>query len=657
MIQKIRLCALIFSLSLIWAGCGAKETVPAAKDMVTEGDVKTDTEGDAKTYTERAAKTDTDGIKAQSEGMEPVYGKDIRDGTYSVKVDSSSSMFRITECQLTVKDGHMSAVLTMGGTGYLKLYMGTGQEAAKGSEKDYIPYVEKEDGTHTFQVPVKALDMEIHCSAFSRNKETWYDRVLVFRADSLPIDAFSGGMVTTAESLNLEDGTYTAEVTLKGGSGRSAVETPARLRVEDGKVLATIVWNSANYDYMKVEGEKYDPADTEGNSTFEIPVKGFDWGMPVIADTIAMSEPHEISYTLVFDSSTLEKAEWNERAVDHAMELLYADQFSVDFYQGGYAMITVKDTGRYLVVPETGVVPERLPEDVTVIRQPLKNMYLAATSAMDLICSLDSVDQVTLSGTDAAGWYVEEAKQAMKEGNMVYAGKYNTPDYELILSESCDLAIESTMIYHSPEVKEQLEKLGIPVLVERSSYESHPLGRMEWLKLYGVLLGKTELAETLFREQTEDLEDVMDHKPTGKTVAFFYISSNGYVNVRKSGDYVAKMIGLAGGAYVPMDLTENENALSTMNMQMEAFYAAARDADYMIYNSAIDAELTSLEDLLDKSSLLADFKAVKEGNVWCTQKSLFQETMGLGNMIRDIHKILTEKNPDPAEMNYMYRLR
>ena len=196
------------------------------------------------------------------------------------------------------------------------------------------------------------------------------------------------------------------------------------------------------------------------------------------------------------------------------------------------------------------------------------------------------------------------------------------------------------MIYHTPEVKEQLESFGIPVLVERSSYESHPLGRMEWMKLYGVLLGKEELAEEYFREQLLKVEGIEQEETVGVTVAFFYINSNGSVNVRKSGDYVAKMIEMAGGVYVPSDLQE-ENSLSTMNMQMEAFYAEAKDADYLIYNSAIDGEIKTKEELLQKSELLKDFKAVKEGNVWCTQKNMFQQTTGIGDMIADIHKIIT----------------
>lgn len=671
--------AVAISIALFAAGCGKNTAAPTSVSTALEvtADDSTAAEGTAKTGTKGGrpgSENDTTPGQAESvtDGMAPVYGTEIKDGTYPIKVDSSSNMFRITECELTVKDGVMNAVMTMGGKGYLKLFMGTGEEARKASEKEMIPYVETGEGAHTFNVPVEALDKGIDCSAFSKNKEKWYDRVLLFRSDSLPAGAFSNGAMTTVESLDPEDGSYTIEVALTGGSGRASVESPAVLRVENGKAYATIVFSSANYDYMKVNGEKFEAVSMEGNSTFIIPVSDFDRRMPVIANTIAMSEPHEIDYNLTFDSSTLKKTttggpvtehdesaakNWSGMKISRSMELLYADQFSVDYYEDGYAMIGVRESGRYLVVPKQAAIPRGLPDDVTVIRQPLQNIYLVATSAMDLFRSLDGLKSVTLSGTDAPGWHIEEAKSALLDGSMSYAGKYNAPDYELILSKSCDLAIESTMIYHSPDVKEKLNQLGIPVLVERSSYESHPLGRMEWLKLYGVLLGKEDLADACFREQMDYLETVLAQAPTGKTVAFFYVSSNGYVNVRKSGDYVAKMIELAGGTYVPLNLADNENALSTMNMQMEAFYAAAKNADYIIYNSTIDGELKSQDELLRKSGLLADFKAVKEGNVWCTEKNMFQETMGLGNMIRDIHTILTEKEADSDDMTYIYRLR
>ena len=360
---------------------------------------------------------------------------------------------------------------------------------------------------------------------------------------------------------------------------------------------------------------------------------------------------------------------WSELTQTGSMDLSYADQFSVTYYgEENYALVIIGEDEKFLVVPEGEPVPEDLPEDITPLLQPLTNMYLAATSAMDFFCHLDAVDQITLSGTDRSGWYLEEPKKALEEGTMEYAGKYSAPDYERIVDKSCSLAIESTMIYHCPQVKEQLENLGVPVLVERSSYEADPLGRMEWIKLYGVLTGKEQLAEELFEKEIKELENVSvqadegqehsDQTNQGKTVAFFYITSRGSANVRKPGDYVAKMITMAGGTYVPQSAEEEEeNALSTMNMEMEAFYAKAKDADYIIYNSTIDGELTTMDEFLAKSPLLADFKAVKEGHVWCTGKNLFQETMGLGNMIQDIHRMLTEETPDEGQMQFIHQLK
>ena len=501
--------------------------------------------------------------------------------------------------------------------------------------------------------------------------------------------------IVTVQQLGLEDGTYIADGTLEGGSGRATISSPVELTVKDGQMTARIEFSSPYYDYMVVDGEKYEPENTEGNSQFTIPMAGFDAGVPVTADTVAMSEPHEIDYEIVLDSTTLkswdgqtkepeaeteadssvpdetvESIEKNESTgtgleheileipgltYDHSMELEYATQFAVDYYQDDYAMITIAQEGSYLVVPEGKEAPEGLDKEIKVLQQPLDHIYLVATSSMDLFRAIDGIGNITLSGTDENGWYIEEAKEAMENGSIQYAGKYSAPDYELILANGCDLAIESTMIYHSPDVREKLEGFDIPVLVEHSSYESDPLGRMEWLKLYAVLLDKEEEADAYFQSQTDMLTDVLGAENTEKTVAFFSINSNGYVTVRKTGDYISKMIELAGGRYIFQNLGD-DNALSTMNMQMEDFYAGACDADYIIYNSAIESELHSLDELLEKSSLLADFKAVKEGNVWCTEKSLFQETTGIATMISDMHTMLTSDDPDLSQLTYMYRL-
>ena len=324
--QKAGLSAVMIAMMLLAGGCAGGTQDAGAGVQAEEAGTRAQATGTEAQEEEagaqaagagaQAAGTRPDTAKATSGNPDreakkrtPIYADQIKDGVYPIKVDSSSSMFQITACRLTVKDGAMSAVMTMGGTGYLKLYMGTGEAALKASEADYIPYVETAGGAHTFKVPVKALDMEIDCSAFSKKKEKWYDRVLVFCSDSIPPDCLSEENVTTAGSLNLENGMYTAKVVLTGGSGRASVESPASLRVEDGKVFATIIWGSANYDYMKVDGEKFDLISTEGNSAFEIPVAVFDRNMPVIADTVAMSEPHEIEYGLIFDSATIVKVQ------------------------------------------------------------------------------------------------------------------------------------------------------------------------------------------------------------------------------------------------------------------------------------------------------------------------------------------------------------
>lgn len=343
---------------------------------------------------------------------------------------------------------------------------------------------------------------------------------------------------------------------------------------------------------------------------------------------------------------------------DHSMELEYAKMFAVDYYQNDYALVTIADDGKYLIVPEGESVPEDMDKDITVLQQPIQNIYLAASAAMDMFVATDALDAVRFSSLKADGWYIEEAKKAMEDGDIIYAGKYSAPDYEMILNENCGLAIENTMILHTPEVKEQLEKFGIHVLVDYSSYEPEPLGRTEWVKLYGLLTGHGAQADKAFAEEKAAFEEVKnsvadeaDQEP--KTVAFFYITSNGQANVRKSADYLPKMIELAGGRYIFDSLGDEDDAMSTMSMQMEEFYAGAKDADYIIYNSTIEGELSSVDDLLAKSPLFEKFKAVQEGHVYCTSKNLYQSTMSLGTITSDIRRMLTG---DDADLTYIYKL-
>lgn len=505
--------------------------------------------------------------------------------------------------------------------------------------------------------------------------------------------------VLTKEETGWEfqDGTYQMEVELLGGSGRASVTSPAEVEIKDGKAVATLEWSSPNYDYMVVNGEKYLPVNTEGNSVFRIPVEAFDQDIAVIADTVAMSTPHEIEYTLNFhagengqnaakadttgqeDSDGAEKGQQTAAVggnpaktaaapltYDHSMELSYAENFAVDYYEGGYKLLTTRLNGdRILIVPKHQQAPkdaealvspsaEGEPGKLIVLQEPVKNLYLVASSVMDMFAQLDSMDAISMCGLKEEDWYIPAAKQAMKEGTLLYAGKYSQPDYELLLSQNCSMAIENSMIYHTPEVMEKLDEFGIPTLVEYSSYEEHPLGRVEWVRFFGALLDQEEKADQLFEKQKEALKRVEAEESTGKTVAFFYITSNGLVQVRQSTDYIPKMIELAGGKYVFENLGDPDSRRSTVNLQLEDFYDGAQDADFLVYNTTIDRQVQTLEDLLKKCSLLKDFKAVKNHQVWCTTEDMYQQSMSAGNLIEDFHRMLTG---DDKETRYLYRLK
>lgn len=361
--------------------------------------------------------------------------------------------------------------------------------------------------------------------------------------------------------------------------------------------------------------------------------------------------------TLTGCGSKAQPANTESLIFSHHYQLDYAQQFTADCYEGGYTMLTIAESdARFLVVPEDAAEVDGLPADVTVLRQPVENIYLVSTSVMDLLLHLDALDSVAFSGTKAEGWYLPAVQQAMEEGKIAYAGKYSAPDYEQILAAGCRLAIENTMILHTPEVKEQLEHFGIPVLVERSSYESSPLARMEWIKLYGILLGKEALAEEVFARQAQRIAPLLEQPSTGKRCAFFSITSSGLATVRKSGDYVAQMIGMAGGEYVFADLADSGNSLSTMNIPLEDLYAGVKDADVLIYNGTIEGTISTKEELLARCALLAECKAVQSGDIWCTTPSFFQQSMALADFMLDLHAVFTGATASPDTLHFLTRI-
>ena len=334
------------------------------------------------------------------------------------------------------------------------------------------------------------------------------------------------------------------------------------------------------------------------------------------------------------------------------LPLEYAQNFRIYCYSDGYRVIEVEDSLSYLVVPEGGLVPAKLPEDMTVLTRPMERIYVAGTAAMAMFHALGGLDEVLFSGLEADGWYVDEAREAMEDGRIKFAGKYDEPDYEMLVDEGCGLAVESQMIHHSPKVSEMLGMMDIPVFIDCASNESHPLGRVEWIKVYGVLLGKEEEAEAFFKEQTAVLDELEGVEDTERSVVYFYINSGGQAVVRTGTDYIARMIKIAGGRY-PFESLKDEKK-STAAISMEEFYAAAADADYLIYNSSIDNRLSSISELTAKDEILKGIKAVKEGNVFCTDKDFYQASDTASEMIRDIHIMLTDGDED--KMTFLYRV-
>ena len=355
-------------------------------------------------------------------------------------------------------------------------------------------------------------------------------------------------------------------------------------------------------------------------------------------------------------SDTSEKSAAPEIAgltYESAMDLSFAECFDVYYYNDGYKLLDIHDDARYLIVPEGKEAPDDLDPEIQILQQPLDTIYMAATSPMALFDAIGSVDSIKLSGLDASGWYIQSAADAINNGEMTFAGKYDEPDYELLVGDDCDLAIESTMILHAPKVQEMIETLGIPVFTDRSSYESQPLGRTEWIKLYGAMMNKEEEAKTFFDQQAQVIEKLKDFTNTEKTVAFFYINTSGSPVVRNPKDYISSMIEIAGGRNAFADL-QDDSGKTSVAITMEEFYNTAADADYLIYNGTIDGQINSISELEAKNELFSEFKAVKDGNVWYTGKNLYQATDTVGELIKDMHLMLTDS--DASQMTFLEKM-
>lgn len=291
------------SACLLLGGCGAGQAADATSAESTVAAQESTVTPTESTETAETVSTET----AQNEAQLP-------DGVYTAEFSTDSSMFHVSEAcdgkgTLTVKDGVMTIHISLGSKKILNLYPGLAEDAAKDGAvlleptTDTVTYSDgMTEEVYGFDVPVPVIGEEFDLALIG-TKGKWYDHKVKVS------DPVAEGTADTFDLSTVEDGSYTIELTMEGGSGRASIQSPAQLAIADGAATAILEWSSPNYDYMLVNGEKYLPVNTEGNSVFEVPVEALDAPLTMIGDTVAMSTPHEVEYTVTFHSETLESAE------------------------------------------------------------------------------------------------------------------------------------------------------------------------------------------------------------------------------------------------------------------------------------------------------------------------------------------------------------
>lgn len=359
----------------------------------------------------------------------------------------------------------------------------------------------------------------------------------------------------------------------------------------------------------------------------------------------------------------------------------YAVGFRIHRYSDGCVVIAVRDGRKYLLIPqaaggegeaagdekeeERAFLAEKGSEktdskdfakggaDVRILYTPLDNIYVAASAVVSQFDAIGALGQVSFVATRKEDWYVEKVIKAMEEGRITYGGKYSTPDYESLLSKGVTLAVENTMILHSPKVTDKLEELKIPVFIDWSSYEEKVFGRLEWIRVYGILTGHEDEAKRAFDEQVKLAGNVDARSTGGKTVVVFALNSSHKIVTKNENDYLVRMIGAAGGKYLaPPD--NSDTSRSQLTISIEAFYDYARDADVIIYNGTIEDAPENLAALKAMDPTFEKLKAVAGGQVFCIDKSLYQFTHRSGTIIENLSEVLAG---DTDKTEFIYRLK
>ncbi len=458
----------------------------------------------------------------KSDTLRKPEAPDLEDGEYGVEVESSASMFKVVKAVLTAKGGSYTAVITLSGTGYDKLYMGTAAEAETADAGTYIGCTADAEGKYTFAIPVPALDAPVDVAAHSVKNDKWYDRQLTFKSDTLqqvggaeetaapspspspspapaetPEADLNGSTSRVDSSTALADGVYAPDrFSYSGGTGKVTLSCP-RVTVSGGRAKATIVFSSPSFSYVKANGQKIYGSHGGSSSSFEIPVK-LNANNRIIGMTTAMSQDHEVEYTIYVYLAAAEEGGGASADAPAVPGLTYlskdefdaAEFFAIYRYAGGSTVIEVEGAGRYLIAGEGTELPAGIEEELTVLPRPVEAAYAADEAIYDRIACIGDPD--ALSAVKLAGF---------EGGAPGFAGSCEAPDYAALLKAGCDLAVmprEFAEAEAHSDVVERLGLLGIPVFVDRSLDEASDAARLEWIKAYGVIFDCEEEARAAY---------------------------------------------------------------------------------------------------------------------------------------------------------------
>ena len=525
---------------------------------------------DGSWYTKKQYTLTIPSVLAKDETVTPeepeTPDKDIENGDYNVTVDSSASMFKVVNCVLTKKNGQMSAVITLSGTGYDYLYMGTAEDAAKADRSSLIPFVENEKGEYTYTIPVSAFDTPIKVAAHSIKKDKWYDRELTFQSDGIekidketptpdPVEPvipvnpdnskpstpdnesghvtdLNGGTARVDSSTTLKDGVYIPDqFSWSGGTGRVSISCD-KITIENGQAYATIVFSSGSYSYIKANGNIYYGTNTGSTSTFVIPVQ-LNKNNTIIGMTTAMSTAHEITYNIFIYLAAAGSGEQGEALNNQKLDqkapvimgLTYEEEIEMEYtkyvklyrYENDIMLLEIdmkKDTEREVLEEETDNLYEG-----NVVK------YLIVPEDVEIPAGLDKNVIIIQRPLEKAYIADEDILKLLKEDfeideELLMEGDVEDPDYKEIVKNKCNLAVLPSSVLEvekdskdKKEEKEQLLDLSerfatlqIPVFVDRMADEEQEEAKLEWLKVYGVLFDCEEKANEVYTEKLAELQ-------------------------------------------------------------------------------------------------------------------------------------------------------